>query len=317
MPASASARDQTAYTVRIIGVDPTGPQATGNQQVADGHPENYPATQPASPDVLPIDLASAWRLAARQNPTIGLAQQVVQERIALLLHARVISVPSLNAGSNYHNHSGNVVQPDGTTLIVPGQKSVYVGGGAGTLAAGTLDVPAVGIFAHLGDVYFAPLAARQDLSASRFDARATSNSILLDVTTQYLELVRAETRFAALRRSELDLAEVVRPTLAFERVGQGRPSDANRLRTEALLLRARVQAAEGDIAIARARSGAATANRSGGHAGKPLRSAGDDHRGRTERSARITRGHGRAISARAERRAAMTSRRRRFAIDKS
>jgi outer membrane protein TolC len=49
------------------------------------------------------------------------------------------------------------------------------------------------------------------------------------------------------------MAEIVRPTLAFAAAGQGPEADANRARSEALLLRARVQAAEGDIAVAAAR----------------------------------------------------------------
>ena len=90
------------------------------------------------------------------------------------------------------------------------------------------------------------------MAASRFDARATWNSILLDVTTRYLDLVGAESRFDALRRSELDMADVLRPTLAFAQAGQGLESDANRARSDALLLRSQVQAAEGEIAEASA-----------------------------------------------------------------
>jgi outer membrane protein TolC len=222
-------------------------------RVAQGNPQVYPPTQPAPVEVMPIDLAMAWQLAARQNPTIGWARQVVQERMANLLQARVIAVPSLNAGTTAHFHNGSVESADGNVMTVPGQASLYVGGGAAVAAAGTVNIPAVSIFAPVADVIYQPLAARQFVAASRYDVRATFNSILLDVSTQYLELVGAEAWFAALRHSEFDMAEIVRATLAFAEAGQGRESDANRARSEALLLRARVQAAEGDIAVAAAR----------------------------------------------------------------
>ena len=189
--------------------------------VAEGQPQHYQPTQPAV-EVLPIDLAAAWQLAARQNPTIGLARQIVQERLANLLQARVIAVPSLNAGATLHDHNGAVQNPAGSILTVPGQASLYVGGGAGVVAAGTVNIPAVSVFAPVADVIFEPLAARQFVMASRYDVRATFNAILLEVSTQYLELVGAEAWFAALRRSEFDMAEIVRPTLAFAAAGQGR-----------------------------------------------------------------------------------------------
>jgi outer membrane protein TolC len=222
-------------------------------RVAQGNPQEYPSTQPTPLEVMPIDMGAAWELAARQNPTIGWTRQVVQERLANLLQARVIAVPSLNAGTTIHAHNGAVEGSAGDILRVPGQSSLYVGGGAAVAAAGTVNIPAVSIFAPVADVVYEPLAARQFVAASQFDVRATFNSILLDVSTQYLELVGAEAWFAALRHSEFDMADIVRPTLAFAAAGQGSEADANRARSEALLLRARVQAAEGDIAVAAAR----------------------------------------------------------------
>ena len=202
---------------------------------------------------MPIDLMISWRLAARQNPSIGLAQQVIQERVAYLLQARTIALPSLNAGANYHAHNGNLQRSSGVILPVPAEQSLYAGGGARTLAAESVAIPAVRFFAPIADAWYAPLAARQEVSASQFASRATFNSILLDVTKRYIELLGAEARFEVLRRSELDMSEVVRATLAFTQAGQGLESDANRARADALSLRSKVQAAEGEIAEASAR----------------------------------------------------------------
>ena len=131
---------------------------------------------------------------------------------------------------------------------------MHVGGGRKrTVAvAETVGIPAVQVYAPLADVFYMPLAARQELEASNFNVRATYNSILLDVTTAYLRLVGAEASFAAYRRSELDMAENLRPTLQFARVGQGLNADANRVRAAALLLRGQSQMAEGNISVAAA-----------------------------------------------------------------
>ncbi len=221
--------------------------------VADGLASDYQATQPKPIDTMPIDLIASWRLAVRQNPSIGLARQIVEERVAYLLQARTIAVPSLNAGANYHLHNGNLQRSSGVILNVPAEQSLYAGGGARTLAAETVGIPAVRLYAPIADAWYAPLAARQEVAASQFDVRATSNSILLAVTKHYMDLLGTESRFEVLRRSELDMSEVVRSTLAFAQAGQGLQSDANRALADALSLRSRVQAAEGEIAVASAR----------------------------------------------------------------
>jgi outer membrane protein TolC len=223
------------------------------RDVLDGRVAVYEPTQPAPVEIMPIDLVTSWRLAWRQNPTIELARQVVQENLAYLLQSRTMALPSLNAGAMYHLHNGNLQRSTGQILNVPDEQSLYAGGGSRTVAAETVGIPAVQFYAPVANAWFNPLAARQDVAASEFSARATSNSILLVVTTHYMELLGAESRFDALRQSELEMAAVLRPTLAFAEAGQGLESDANRARSDALLLRSRVQAAEGDIAEASAR----------------------------------------------------------------
>jgi outer membrane protein TolC len=231
---------------------PTSPVPGSNlSSVVEGRVDEYQTTQPSA-EILLIDLGSAWRLAARQNPTIALAQQVVQENLAYLLQARTIALPDFNAGASYHLHNGNLQRSSGQILDVPNERALYVGGGSRAIAAETVGIPAVQFVAPLADVIYAPLATRQDVNARTFDARATSNSILLDVTTQYLELVGAEASFAALRRSEFDMGAVLRVTVEFARVGEGLNADANRMRSAALLLRSQVEAAEGNIAVASA-----------------------------------------------------------------
>ncbi len=233
---------------------PTSPEPPRAEvgSVEEGNGAQYQSIQAGGSEVLLIDLGSAWRLAARQNPTIGLARQVVAENLALLLQSRVIAVPSLNAGTSYHLHNGALQPSAGEILDVPQQQALYVGGGAQTVGSQTIGIPAVQIYAPLADVFYMPLAVRQELEASNFDVRATYNAILLDVTTAYLGLVRAEASFAAYRRSEIDMADVLRPTVEF--AASGKDSMPTRIAYEPRrsMLRGQSQMAEGNIAVAAA-----------------------------------------------------------------
>src|SRR5207248_9337562 len=68
----------------------------------------------------------------------------------------------------------------------------------------------------------------------------------------YLDLMGAEARIDALRLAEADVEAVVRLTIAQAATGQGRAGDAERARTQALLLHAQEQRAEEDVAVASA-----------------------------------------------------------------
>src|SRR5271167_4394893 len=92
---------------------------------------------------------------------------------------------------NYHGHTGNLQRSSGTILSLS-EQSLYVGGGARTVAAESIGIPAVNIVSPFADVIFEPLAARQNLDRSRFDAQATTNAILLEVATLHFDLIAAE-----------------------------------------------------------------------------------------------------------------------------
>ncbi|MBI3838401.1 MAG: TolC family protein [Planctomycetia bacterium] len=160
-------------------------------------------------------------------------------------------LPTLNAGTNYHLHNGGLQRARGAIFGLA-EQSVYFGGGARTLAAESVSFPAIRIFSHLGDALFEPLAARQHTVVRSLDAGATTNSILLDVSTRYLDLMAAEARLEILRQSRLDVGEVVRVTTNFAKVGQGRQADADRARTEASLIDSELQRATEQVAVAAA-----------------------------------------------------------------
>jgi outer membrane protein TolC len=199
-----------------------------------------------------VDLETAWGLAGVSNPTIGIVREAVSASLARLLEAETLLLPAVNAGMNFHLHRGNL---QGTTGIIRdlNEESLYAGGGAGAVGAGTVVVPMVRLFAHLGDAYFEPLAARQEVANRRFTARATENQVLLDVTVAYFDLMGAEARLEAVRLSERDLGEVVRLTTNFARAGRGRQGDADRARAQAELLRGVRERVAEDLAVASAR----------------------------------------------------------------
>jgi outer membrane protein TolC len=206
---------------------------------------------PVTGQEYPVDLSTVLQLAQVQNPTIALGREAIQEALALQLQARGMLLPSLNAGTMYHLHQGNLQEADGQILKVE-EQSIYFGGGDWAVGSQTVAIPAVHIFGHLGDAYFAPLVAAQVVASRTAASRAIENSSLLDVTSRYLALVGAEGELYAIRKSEEGLLQVVRATAAFAKTGQGRVGDANRSRTQALLLHAQEMQAQENLAVAAA-----------------------------------------------------------------
>jgi outer membrane protein TolC len=198
-----------------------------------------------------VDLSTVLQLAETQNPNIELGREAIREALALQLQARGMLLPSLNAGTMYHLHQGTLQQSNGQILKVE-EQSVYFGGGDWTVGSQTVAVPAVHIFAHLGDAYFAPLVAAQVVASRNAASRAIENFNLLDITGRYLDLVGAEGELYAVRQSEDGLMQIVQSTAAFARTGQGRIGDANRARTQALLLHSRELQAQENLAVASA-----------------------------------------------------------------
>lgn len=206
---------------------------------------------PASSEERIIDLPTALRLAEVENPTIALGRQAISEAVSLHNGARAMLLPTLNAGSNYHLHQGNLQTSFGQIRDVNSQ-SIYFGAGARTLAAETIAIPGVRIFSHLGDAYYAPLAAGQIVSSRSSDSIAIGNSTLLAVVERYLELAMAESTLDAIHQGEAQMRQIVLATSAFARTGAGRAGDFNRACTDALLLHSTEQRTQEAVAVAAA-----------------------------------------------------------------
>jgi len=200
----------------------------------------------------PIDLSTALRLAEAENPTIAAARARIIEALALQTGARALLLPSINTGTNYHLHTGNLQRSAGKILNLTDQ-SLYFGGGAGAIVAGTVNIPMINIVGTLTEAWFEPLAAHQRVIGSSFTALATANEILLDVAVLHLELLANQTTLEAQRLTERqshDLAVVVN---VFAVAGERRTADANRAQADWKLRRAAVQRAEESVAVTAAR----------------------------------------------------------------
>ena len=224
------------------------PPAVGDQSDVPG---SAPSVIPSG-EAYPLDLTTALRLAEAQNPVIATARAEVLGALAAQTQARVLLLPSLNAGGNYHAHAGNLQRSSGRVLNLS-EQSLYVGGGADALAAGTVNIPAISINTPMTEALLEPLVARQVVAGAQFNVRATANSTLLAVADRFLALIGAEAILEFQRLSETQAAEVVKITDDFARSGEGRASDAERAKADRLLRRAEVEAAEAEVAVTSAR----------------------------------------------------------------
>lgn len=201
--------------------------------------------------VVPINLETALDLAGADNPTIALALEAIQASLAEQLRARALLLPNLNAGLDFNLHTGNLQSGRGIIRDVQRQ-SLYLGAGAAAVGAGTVTIPGVRLFGHLADAWFEPKAAGWRVAGTQFESLAVRNAILLNVTTQYFDLIGTEERSRAVGESEADFREVARLTADHARAGQGREADAERARAETLLLHTEAERLEERAAVAAA-----------------------------------------------------------------
>ena len=198
-----------------------------------------------------IDLPTALARAGVDNPTIALAEEAVRTSRAEQMAARALLFPTLDLGANYRLHRGNLLSAQGVITDVNTQ-SLYGGFGADAKGGGTVAVPGLRLVAHLADALNAPQAAQQRVVQSRFDADATRNHILLEVGLRYLALAEAQARRAAYQQSLQEFGAIESLTTQFANAQQGREADADRARSEKLLLLAQAQRTQEEIGVAAA-----------------------------------------------------------------
>lgn len=195
-----------------------------------------------------LDLETAWRLAGVDNPDINRAKAFAAEADALQRRAKLVWIPHLTGGVNFRYHSGVYQSSFGQIRDVT-MKSAYVGAGGNVVGGNPPAVPGIRLFTSLADAFYDPLAARQMTLERRCDATATRNSVLLQTTVAYLELMAAEMKLEALQQSYDEIKQVLDTTAAYAKTGQGRAGDAHRAEAEGYLIVADFRRLEEDLHV--------------------------------------------------------------------
>ena len=237
------------------------PPKTGLPPTKDGPTDKAPSPKPAidpppgtilAPGEVPIDLASALRLAGAENPELLLARQRIAETTAQRQLAAAQILPNLNVGTNYDAHRGTLQQSTGSLLRVD-RDSLYVGLGANAIGSGTVNIPGLNYNLNIGTGWYGFLTSRQRVTTAHAVADAVRNDVLLRVYSAYLDLLRAEGRRAIAVKNRTEGAELARVTDAYAKAGQGRKADADRAAVELRRRDADLTQSEADILTASAR----------------------------------------------------------------
>jgi outer membrane protein TolC len=145
---------------------------------------------------MPINLATALRLADAQALDIATASERARVALGQLQQANALWLPTITFGGDYARHDGRIQNADGTIVDVS-RSNLMVGAGSG--------IGAAAVFSPV-DAIFAPLAARQNLQARQAEVQAATNDTLVAVTDSYFTVVQARGELAgaedATRRNE-------------------------------------------------------------------------------------------------------------------
>jgi outer membrane protein TolC len=174
---------------------------------------------PAQPEeadrALPINLATALRLADARPLVIEAARAAVQTEYGLYQQARVLWLPTVSLGVDYQRQDGGQQDALNGQLIL-GQRNQFLAGGG-----------AQAVFA-LTDAIYSPLAERQILRARNLDVQTAKNDALLSVALAYFDVqqsrgILAGTLDAAARARDLErrvtsLGRGLAPAIEVERV---------------------------------------------------------------------------------------------------
>lgn len=202
--------------------------------------------------VTPIDMASALSLAGVQNPQLLLTQQRVPVAIALRQLAAAQFLPTLNLGTSYDGHTGNLQQSSGNILDVK-RNSLFIGAGAVAVGAGTVAIPGVVWNQNVTLATHGLLQAQQIVAQRQWETAAARLEMTMRVSLAYLNLLEAEGRRSVLLQLGTDARELARMTADYARTGQGIDADANRAATDFVDRRAAAVAANGETLRASAR----------------------------------------------------------------
>ncbi|TVP99862.1 MAG: TolC family protein [Planctomycetaceae bacterium] len=244
-------------------VDPSVPSASDQKEsesdrgASDAERKEADEERTAGADVsgdetMPLNLPTALAIIGGEHPVVGVARWRVQEAYARWEQARVLWLPSLQSGFHIHRHDGNIQASNGAIIDLD-RSSVQYGLGVGAVGASQIFRPGVVAEFHLADAIFQPQIARNRAGAAEQGASAVLNRQLLDVAIAYFEWLESHQDLRILEVTQERMAELVKLTEDFAATGQGLRADADRLRTELILLEGRLQEGRERMEVAEAR----------------------------------------------------------------
>jgi outer membrane protein TolC len=216
---SLQAGPQTAPAQHPSGMPPVGPPPACLSLEVVVEPPKATGLGPAQPAPadrpLPINLATALRLADARPLLIEAARAAVETEYGLYEQARALWLPTVNLGVDYQRHDGGQLNfLTGSTIIGP-RNQFLVGGGAQAVFA-------------LTDAIFAPLAERQLVRARNLQVQTAKNDSLLSVALAYFDVQQARGALAGsldtvarareLARRVASLGRGLAPPIEVERV---------------------------------------------------------------------------------------------------
>src|SRR5207302_741212 len=142
--------------------------------------------------------------------------------------ARVLWLPTLQMGTDYYRHDGEIQDVQGHVFGT--NKSHFMLGGA----------PIVTF--SVADAYFSPLVARQVVQARQADQQAATNDTTLAVAEAYFNVQQARGELAGAIDASKRAEEVARRTVELAK-GLAPPLEIARTRSEASRRRQNVQTA--------------------------------------------------------------------------
>ncbi len=233
------------------------PLPSDAQANLENEPQGLTGTSPAVANnqldnAMPLNLPTALAMVDGSHPAVGFARWRVQEAYAQLATAQVLWLPSIQAGFSFNRHDGNLQASDGNVIDV-NRNSFQYGLGSGAVGAGTMQRPGLIAQFHLADAIFQPKVSEKTAWARGHSASAVTNQQLLTAAVAYLDLLSAYQAEMILEESQQRMSDLAKITSDFAASGEGLQADADRLRTELILVADRELVAAENIAVASAR----------------------------------------------------------------
>jgi outer membrane protein TolC len=166
---------------------------------------------------LPINLATALRLADARPLVIAAARAAVETEYGLYEQARVLWLPTVYVGVDYQRHDGGQLNLLTGQPILGARNQFLAGGGASAVFA-------------LTDALYSPLAQRQLLRARNLEVQTAKNDALLSVAAAFFDVQQARGILAGTLDSVARAHELARRVGALGR-GLAAPIEVERVNT--------------------------------------------------------------------------------------